>query len=230
MPLPSREYLSLEMVSKRWGTEISDVEYSLFHDNLPACCWFDNRKIDYYELKGASPYEEWFCGYAGLYAHDCRRIFRPGDIYVNRFYVLDGGEAYFHIAQDQKAALIHPDQVMIRLCDCKVFEKYFDLIATECVSLVIQDTYTFYYNGNLLSFGVVQQEVVRLLIEAQRRGMPWVHGKILLQKAGAQAPRLRDLFKGNTIWRDLIQSDKHGHYRLHENILVEYAYTKEKAA
>lgn len=230
MPLPKKEYLTIPTIAKRWGLEIEDVCYSLFHDKLEACCWFDRRKVDYFEFDGATSYKDWVSGYVGLYEGDCRRVFRLGDIFVTEFYILDGNGAHFHIADKQKPALIHPDQVMVRLCACKEFEKHFDLLPPEQSVLLIQDNCMFFYNGELLSFGVRQQEVIRLLVVAKEKKYGWVDGNILLERAGAKAPRMRDLFRSKPIWRELIESDKHGHYRLHENIIIERSYTKEEVA
>ena len=169
-------------------------------------------------------------GYAGISAQQCRRIFRPGDIHVRSFYVLDSGGSYFRIPRSQEPALIHPSEVFIRSCACKTFEAKFDLVPTIVSVLTIQNKHDFFLNGNLLSFGPVQEQVIRMLIEALKTGDAWVNGKTLLHKAGSQAPRLRDLFKHNVIWKELIQSDKRGHYRLRENITVEYTKQKEKAA
>ena len=231
MPFPKREYLTLEEVAKRWGIDVPQVRYSIYHDKLEACCWFDRRKVDYYEFEEASPYNHSFSGYAGIYEHDCRRIFRPGDALISSFYILDGGGAWFRIPKNIKAALIHPGEVFVRLSACRTFEKRFDLVpAYEATLLIGNKGRELYYNGEPLHFGALQEQVIRLLGDAAKKNKPWVDGRILLERVGSQAPRLRDLFKGNAAWKELIQSDRHGHYRLYEHLLIQYGSTLEEAA
>lgn len=224
MPFPKREYFTIDEVAKRWGTDVEQVKYSIFHDGLEACCWFDGRRVSYYEMEGASSYKEYVKGYLGLYSEDCRRVFRPGDIYIRRFYILDS--CSYICVDEQNRVLIHPEEIRVRLSACLEFEEKFDLIPPKERILTIHDKYTIYYNGDILALGHIQMEIINLLIDARKRNRNWVNGKNLLEHSGSEATRLRDLFKGNFAWKELIQSDKRGHYRLHEDIVIRYSQSK----
>ena len=234
MPFPKRDYFTLNQVADRWGTDLEQVKYSIFHDELEACCWFDRREVNFYEFAGASSYLDWVSGYVGIFPEDCRRIFRPGDIHLHRFFSLDGQGAYFRIASKKQKALIHPSEVFVRLSSCREFEKQFDLVPSHDDTLVIQDGHTFFYNGILLTVGPMQHAIINILIKAKQEGKPWVHTRILLEKVDSRGDRLRDIFKGNDIWKELFESDRKGHYRLREDLAIEFQSTKqgkiEKAA
>ncbi len=68
--------------------------------------------------------------------------------------------------------------------------------------------------GEIYHFGKMQSQVVKQLFEAANSNSPWLFGKELLYKAGATTMRLSDLFKSQPKWRNLIESDRRGNYRL----------------
>lgn len=69
-------------------------------------------------------------------------------------------------------------------------------------------------SGQVFRLGLLQAAVVRQLHGASRGPNPWVSGKDLLARAGAQTMRMVDLFKAKSNWRTLIASDGTGRYRL----------------
>jgi hypothetical protein len=62
----------------------------------------------------------------------------------------------------------------------------------------------------------MQVAVVKQLHEASLTSYPWVHGKLLLKKANSGSSTIADLFKSQVDppWRELIESDRNGQYRL----------------
>jgi hypothetical protein len=62
--------------------------------------------------------------------------------------------------------------------------------------------------------GPLQANVVRLLHDAHEGGSSWVHGKVLLEQAGSSSSNLGTLFKSQRAWKELIESDGRGNYRL----------------
>lgn len=69
-------------------------------------------------------------------------------------------------------------------------------------------------NGKIYYFGKKQAIVVKQLYEAYGTSSPWVFGKELLYNAGSKSIQMKDLFKKNKSWNDLIISDGQGNYRL----------------
>ena len=71
--------------------------------------------------------------------------------------------------------------------------------------------------GHVFLFrGPMQVAVVKQLHEASLTSFPWVHGKPLLKKANSGSSTIADLFKSQVDppWRELIDSDRTGRYRL----------------
>jgi hypothetical protein len=68
--------------------------------------------------------------------------------------------------------------------------------------------------GRAFRFRGVQAAILRHLHNSAGEGKPWVAGKQLLRDAGSHSTRLLDVFKRHPDWRDLIESDGCGAYRL----------------
>lgn len=60
----------------------------------------------------------------------------------------------------------------------------------------------------------MQARIIEQLHDAARSRQPWIHGKTLIYESGSQALRVRDIFKHQRKWRELIKSDDRGYYRL----------------
>jgi hypothetical protein len=67
---------------------------------------------------------------------------------------------------------------------------------------------------NNFHLGPIQAKIVEHLHIAHQDGDQWIYGKVLLNEVGSQCHRMRDVFKSQPYWRDLIESDGKGHYRL----------------
>lgn len=59
-------------------------------------------------------------------------------------------------------------------------------------------------NGKEYFFGDTQARVIELLYDASQSHKPWVHSKTLLFESGSNAIRLRDLFKSQRNWTDVV--------------------------
>jgi len=63
-------------------------------------------------------------------------------------------------------------------------------------------------------FGEVQAKAVRRLHQAAMAGEAWVDGKVVLHEIGSRSAKISDLFKSKPGWRELIDTDGRGRYRL----------------
>lgn len=72
----------------------------------------------------------------------------------------------------------------------------------------------FSYQGRRYRFTRTQAGVLQFLHDAALRGTPWQSGKAALAACGSQSLKLSDLFKRRPEWRDLIEADGCGCYRL----------------
>lgn len=68
--------------------------------------------------------------------------------------------------------------------------------------------------GREFSLGPIQAQVVRALHEAAEAGSPWRSGQAILSEAGSKSMKMTDVFKSQPHWRELIDSNGRGHYRL----------------
>jgi hypothetical protein len=89
MPLPDRQYFSLNSLARRWHVEKDEIQYLVEHGEIAACCWIDLRDVIRYQHHQEQMPETWQCmcfeGYVGLSAGDCRKIFRCGKYKLSSF-------------------------------------------------------------------------------------------------------------------------------------------------
>ena len=68
--------------------------------------------------------------------------------------------------------------------------------------------------GYRINFGEIQAAIVRHPYKASATDNPWVHGKTLLANAGSVSMVMRDAFRHQPHWKELIVSGGRGYYRL----------------
>lgn len=235
MPLPDKHYFSLQSLSDRWEIPFDDIRYYAEHEELELCCWLDMREVIFYrsmgkECKFAGECRK-FEGYVGIHSRDCRKVFRCGKYKLTNFIHLERNNCMITIAPQSRDVVISTDDLRITRPECQRFEKDNDLEPScECdvpVShngtdgLVIRTgTREFHYKGEPMRLGLIQADIIKQLAEARQDGMCWVYGKTLLHRAGSQAIRMRDIFKSNSRWHEIMESDRRGHYRIREHIPV----------
>jgi hypothetical protein len=66
------------------------------------------------------------------------------------------------------------------------------------------------------TLGPIQAKIVQQLHEASKLG-EWRPGKVLLARADSQQIKLSEVFKSKQNWRELIESDGRGRYRLRQD-------------
>ena len=76
------------------------------------------------------------------------------------------------------------------------------------------------FNGQEFAFGLVQADILKQLYKAASAGDPKVHFKRLFVEAGSQSMRMRDVFKSQPDWKELICHDSRGYYWLHPDFIV----------
>lgn len=248
MPLPDKQYFSLKNLTKRWGVEEEDIRYYIEHNELAVCCWLDFREVmRYLPDKNSNSitcdyvdYE----GYVGLNSRDCRKIFRCKKYRVSDFVDLKQKDFHLALTPQSRDAFIGIDDIRINITERNRFEKLHGIetskILKPCKASIIGKIDTkiarsnkglylnmkkqeFYFNGRQLNLGPIQSNIIHQLSLSHSSDKPWIHSKELLTRAGSQAMRMRDIFKTQYNWREIIESNKRGHYRIFEDILVEVA-------
>lgn len=69
-------------------------------------------------------------------------------------------------------------------------------------------------HGREFTLSKFQAKIVGVLHEAARSDHPWVHLEVLRERVGFETAKLQGLFRRQKGWKQLIQSDGRGGYRL----------------
>ncbi|MEM7617127.1 MAG: hypothetical protein AAF195_01960 [Pseudomonadota bacterium] len=231
MPIPLRDYFYLKEVADYWKISTLDLEYMIENAYLTACFFLLDVEIEYggYEKTpdgkcSLIPYEKSYCrGLYPLLPDDCRKIFRRGSTKISYFNFKNPNE-YYKISKNNGLKIFREDLV-ITADEKNLFEKNMLFSQENKTSKVtaLHDNIFFYhennyhhveYNNLVFEFGMIQAKIIEILHAASVTDQPWVHCKRLLDRAGSNSPRIRDLFKAKYGWRNMILSDGKGNYRL----------------
>lgn len=149
-------------------------------------------------------------GLLDLHKRDVARLFRDGRVAPSQF-----RSAAFEarLLRDEDVVEVGVADLLVRSEERRRFEQ-------ETLPLLSSDTIgygdftDFVARGRRYRFTVTQGRVLRFLHEAAEAGRPWQAGKAALAASGSASLKLCHLFKRRPEWRDLIETDGHGRYRL----------------
>ncbi|KAA3634001.1 MAG: hypothetical protein DWQ02_12180 [Bacteroidetes bacterium] len=170
--------------------------------------------------------EQWIKGFVQLLAEDCRWLFRHGKVNASLFHTLNEPKFFIQPPLEKRNWLIEPLDLQILRKDVEQFEQQFKVERTlhqQLIGREGQRLKSFWHSDNYQSvlmggrefrFGFVQAEIIRALHQASFTDNPWVHGKILLDKAGSRSEQIKNVFSGKPYWRECVLSDGRGYYRL----------------
>ena len=149
-------------------------------------------------------------GLLDLYKRDVFTLFRDG-IVEPRFF--RQGDGYASLLRDADVVSVRPRDLMVSDEERLRFEA--DVLPTLRVETTDFGDYSdFWYNGRRYRFTPTQARVLRFLADAVASGRPWQSGKAALAASGSDSLKLGDLFKRRPEWRDLVEGDGRGLYRL----------------
>lgn len=227
MPLPQKEYYALTEVEQRWGLRRLDSAYLAENDRLELA--IRTHELDVVTGTAAHPKAPWGRKSERTWRHDGLLALRPGDLsailrrgyYVVSEFKVEPGR-FLAVCPPSTPVRVEPVDLLIKDREVARFEQEFGLSSngtpqTPAVGRQVQHTADFsevIVDGRTFRFRGVQIAIVRHLHESAEEGKPWVAGKQLLRAAGSQSTRLLDVFKRHPDWRDLIESDGCGAYRL----------------
>lgn len=249
MPLPDREYFSLLSLAPRWGVEEDDVRYYAEHGELDVYCWLDRREVMLYQPQSKNCAMTCECrdmeGYVGIKPHDCRKIFRCGKYKLTNFIDLVHEGFEIVVSPQSRDTIISVNDLVVSKQERHRFEKHHGLEVkqpfTPCKARMLGKVGTvnghshhgglyinrkkreYLLDGHPLNPGPIQSHILDQLADARSNNIAWSFGKTLLKEAGSDAVRMRDVFKSQPRWQELIESDKRGHYRIFNNINVHVA-------
>lgn len=227
MPLPQKEYFALVEVEQRWGMPRLDTAY--FAENGRIEVSIRTHELDVVEGTAAHPKAPWGRSTERCWCHDGLLPLRPGDLsailrhgsYLVSEFKADTGR-FLSVCPPSTPIRVEPVDLLIASSEIVRFEREFGPFGGDMPSelqprremLHTADFSEVVVGGRAFRFRGVQATVVRLLHESAGEGKPWASGKQLLRDAGSHSVRLVDVFKRHPDWRDLIESDGCGAYRL----------------
>lgn len=232
LPRIEKTYFPLKEVEAEWKLSDSDLLYVVENGNLRLSYRATRLRIEFGEYEEVEPghtvpvyFDDIiYSGLLDLHASDARTILFRGSSKVKSFHIAP--PAFQKVCESLDHIEITRDELFLKKEEKRRFEENMGIIQDNkpdsMPKLVHNPTFSDVCIGNLtFRFGILQANVVRILIEARRSGTPWLPGKTVLSRAGSTSFRLADLFKSQPEWRQLIESDGSGLYRIHPHIRID---------
>jgi hypothetical protein len=115
--------------------------------------------------------------------------------------------------RDQDILSCRPRDLLVREDECQRFEA--EVLPTLRVEATDFGDFTdFWHDGRRYRFTPTQAKVLRFLHDAALSGSAWQSGKAVLAAIGSNSLKLGDLFKRRPEWRNLVEGNGRGLYRL----------------
>lgn len=219
-------YFDLAEIAQRWRLRTHDLAYMAENDELKVSVRLYTVRLEegVYEAdtRDGQPHripfnQSWFSGLQDLTACDAHKVFRYGEARVAQFDAT--ADAYLEIIEPSEPVVVQLRQLLIRREERDRIERDRKPLRRptpdEPEMFKHGRDYRYAQLGDIsLTLGQVQARIVRQLHKAVRTGDGWCSGKAVLADAGSASKRMQDVFKSQPRWRELIESDRHGHYRL----------------
>jgi hypothetical protein len=223
MPLPEKEYFTLKEIERRWGTERADTIYYAENGLLAVAVPATGLRIEIGQVVAVAGGEALgvqaerlrATGPLRLRERDAATALRRGSAEITEFWAEEPD--YCTLAPAEKPLVVAGQDLVVGRDERDRFEHTHRLGPQRKMLITGPSPADYRFvsaGGRIFQLGAMQAEAVRILHNAAVAGTPWVHGKDVLRKVGANSMRMIDLFKTQRHWRDLIASDGRGHYRL----------------
>ncbi len=219
-----KSYFALPEILTRWSIAEDDLIYLAENNELRLSIRVFGLPLefgDYEEGEGGQSFRiptdrQFFSGVVDLHACDVFHLFRSGEAHLSEFRapnadyaaLWDPAEPHYVVIGDLLMRRDERDRYEIKSgftagghLDDRTFIPSRDYSEVRC-------------NGHRFQLGPIQAAVVRALHRGVQAGQPWQNGKNILSEARSKSLRMSDVFKSKNNWRDLIQSDRRGNYRL----------------
>lgn len=239
MPFPRREYFTLQRAARRWYVSLDEVQCAIAQGQLAASVWLMPTLV--YEVYQNAPDKavrsapQPIEGYVRMTPEHCRKVFARGSAGCRKFLSQQEGK-YYTVIDEMPRVEILEKELVILTSEVIRFEKAHNIKEPQpCRVISVQKlrvdhsdqqpkpkAYFHHEDGcryvrlgeREYHFGDIQAAVVHQLVTAAKDGEAWLNGKILLDKAGATSMIMRDVFRHQKHWRELIESNGKGRYRL----------------
>ncbi|MCH2547392.1 MAG: hypothetical protein MK052_07275 [Alphaproteobacteria bacterium] len=235
MPIPEKQYTRLEALLERWNLSRDDVFYAVENGLLHCCIWLQPRYMECGRHENGcflAKQQQRRNGLVGVRPEDCHAIFHDDEVMAHSFIPIETPGEMLRITHEppQPYICLRLQHLLVMREEQQRFEqtyhirfrnkhrnrhKHYQKGEHHKPSFKAHNNYKeVINNGTTYHLGQVQADIVKQLHDASKGADPWVHGKTLLANSCSQAMRFQDIFKNKSGWRDLIESDGRGHYRL----------------
>lgn len=236
MPLPEKEYFTLEEVEERWSMERRDTIYYAENGLLKVAIRVFDLVIETGVIE-KEPDGRWirvledYTRYSGLLvllSCDLATLFWHGSTIIDSFHVGEG--RYGDIVKPKGGLEVHIYGLVVTRAERDRFEREHELNRktrptparakpASCPINCSDDGSWINIDGREYLFsGVLQRCAVRRLYEAQQNGSPRLGMQALLEEIESRSRHISQVFSGaDPRWRDLIGYGK-GHVWLKINV------------
>lgn len=213
-----KSYFTLEELASGWGLPEADLRYVAENGLLTLSIRVVRvfMELGYWEEfedgdRSTIPCERrYYDGVLDLHTHHVFSLFRDGVVEPGSFRQADG---YASLWRDEDVITVRPRDLLVRDDERNRFEA--EVLPTLRVETTSFGDFTdFWHDGRRYRFTPTQAKVLRFLHEAALHGNPWQSGKAVLAAVGSHSLKLGDLFKRRPEWRDIVEGDGSGNYRL----------------
>lgn len=231
MPLPQKRWFRLAEVAKRWLIAVSDLEDYALDEMLELAVFVVDLPAEMGSWEGSRLGEgpllqdlPLLNGPQALPRVSLLGIFRDGQVEVRSFQT-EQANTYLHIRSDVPAMIVRRDDLIVTREERDRFEREHGAASAPGMPPMATETWhsedfaRVLLAGTWHKFGKKQAAVLRSLKAAGDRGEPWCDGQKILTEVEASSMRLVDLFKYKPVWRQLIEADGNGGYRLNTAML-----------
>ncbi len=235
VPIPEKQYTRLEALLGRWKLSRDDVFYAIENGLLHCCVWLQPRYMECGSKENGcfhAKRQQRKDGLVLVRPEDCHAIFQNDEVLAHSFIPIENPNDLLRITHEppQPYICLRLQHLLVMQDEQKRFERTYHIRcrgksykkskhSRKChrpkpTIQVFNNYKEVLVDDSTYHFGQVQADIVKQLHDASKSSDPWVHGKTLLNNSGSQAMRFQDVFKNKKGWRDIIESDGRGHYRL----------------
>ena len=218
-----KAYFTLPEILDRWSISEADLVYLAENDKLRLSVRVFGVPLefgDYEEAAGGDhfrvPFERiHYNGLLELHARDVFQLFRTAELTIADFRTPRAG--YATIWGDRDGVLLTIGDLLLRREERDRFEAETQFSGATVAPphfSASADYQQIRCGARQFRLGPIQAQVVRALHAAASGGQAWQSGKTILSAAGSKSLKMSDVFKSQPHWRELIESNGRGSYRL----------------
>lgn len=242
MAFIKQDYFRLEIVEKQWNLSHDEVMYAVENDMLKVCVWLPMCFVEFGKsgVKEFYVLSRDHCeGLVRVRPKDCHMLFQRGEVMLDHFLPTKGKrhkDIRIALEPKQPSLKVCVRDLLVTNDHRVEFEQAYNVTVEEHLPLFEEEEQRHasirkrtngsrylkqknHYRHVMIPdkdfhLGPIQAKIVEQLHIAHQDGNQWIYGKVLLSEVGSQCHRMRDVFKSQPYWRELIESDGRGHYRL----------------